>query len=1020
MDLLLIVAIPFVIALALALPFTKQVLNKTLLTWGLPAVLLLLAGMMLWRFPEIQSNGAVAPPPIEWMPHLGITFSFYLDGLSLLFGLVVTVVGAMIFFYMGWYFEDYEKQRRFTVWMSAFTGAMLGVVLAGNLLLMFIMWELTSITSFMLIGFYGDKDEEARVSARRALVITGAGGLALLAGVLLIGGAVGQTLAAGSDPALTAAVGEALAEETVEGDIDIKTENNGSSTTFVAGDENNIPFRFEFTDMLAIDTLAVHPWYVVIAVLVMLGAFTKSAQFPFHFWLPGAMTAPTPASAFLHSATMVKAGIYLLARLHPIMYQDPIWVNGLLTFGMITMLISAVFALQQRDLKGLLAYSTTSWLGTLVTLIALPGFNGFKALAIGILAHALYKSALFLSVGSIDHSVGTRVLDKLGGMWHYMRGTAIVVIISALSMAGIPVLFGFVAKEVLLDAANSYMTATYMGSAAMVIVFVSAALNGTAAYILIWEVFFGKPRSEIHYHAMPNLTVVGPMILAVGGTIMLPLLLEVLINPLVATVTPKEFELYLIPAGGFANPIFQISLGAIVVGFAVFLLRKPLVSNWKVLPFTGAQGYQAVIDGIDYLADVLVRSQNGRIRYYLFYILGVVAAVLLTSSLLPTLIRSDLSQLANVGFTTGSFVDFVLLIVAISAVLFSVIVKRHLIAALAIGVFGYAVGGIMIVEDAPDVALVQFLVETLATVLIIVMISRISHRHRKKAADELWTSSRAGVWRDALIASVIGFSVFVFALTAVVNRPERTTIGQWHIENAELEIGVTDVVAAIVTDFRAMDTLIEIGVFAISALGILSLLALNREEAGVDTLPARGSVQRVQQIAVATPLTRVAVFTIFPLALLLAMVQMLYGGFAPGDGFTSGVIGGLALALGYVVFGYYQMKDRISWLHPLQFVSVGLAIGVINAALPMLFGGNWLGHLSAKWFDFAGLKLATTIVFELSIALTVFGSVGIILEAIAHPRDVEMLAGDETYDPSYEPPPASAQMPETAPQPGMD
>ncbi len=997
MTLLYVVATPFVISLLLAFPPIRNAIPKIVLTWSMPLVMVVLFGLLVGMFPEIRENGAVAPDPIPWVPELGLSLSFYLDGLSLLFGLVVTGIGAVIFLYTGYYFEKQDKQARFTMWLLAFAGSMLGLVLGGNLIFVFIMWELTSITSFMLIGFYGNKDEEARVSAQRALVITGAGGLALLAGVLMLGGMVGQQLLATDETPI------AVQEEVESGTIDVfTTEGDGTATAFDPGDRMVVPFRFEYTDILNVETVTDHPWFLGMALLIMIGAYTKSAQFPFHFWLPGAMTAPTPASAFLHSATMVKAGIYLLARLYPIMYQHQFWVVSLVSVGLITMFISAVFALKQRDLKGLLAYSTTSWLGVLVALIGLPSFNGFKALAIGILAHALYKSALFLSVGSVDHSYHTRSLDRLGGVWTDMKGTAIVVIISALSMAGIPLLFGFVAKEVLLDASVNYMNETFLGVAATWIVIISAALTGTAGYILIWDVFFAPRQDEhLHYHAMPWLATAGPMALAVGGTFALPFLLDPLIIPLVETVTPKSFELHLIPTGGFANPYFQLSLLAIVGGAIVFFMRQSFVGDWSFLPFNGAQAYAGLIGSLERFADWLAGLQNGRIRYYLFYILGVVAVILVTSPMMQTLVSADWLALINTDFTLVDSLSIMLILLGLLGLIASVIIKRHLIAVLALSIFGYAIAGIYIVNSAPDVALVQFLVETLATVLLIVMISRISHTHRKTVADELWQISRGGIIRDVLISVGIGFSVFVFALTALVNRPARGTIATWHLENAFPEIGVTDVVSAILTDFRGADTFVEIIVFAVCGLGVLTLLSVSRKEQGIDELPDNPQ-ERQQDIVISTPFTRTAVYLVFPLALLLAFVHVFYGAGAPGDGFTAGITGGLALSLGYVIFGYYQMKDRIRWLHPQNFISGGLLLAIINAALPIVFGGAWMGLMKVAWFDFAGLKLATTIVFEVAIGLVVFGAVGVILEAVAHPRDVEMLSGDETYDPNYD------------------
>ncbi len=981
MDLLVIVAIPFAIATLLALPAVK--VPKPLQTWGIPAVMIAMFGQLLRRFPAIEESGAYAPPPLPWIPELGLHFSFYLDGLSLLFALVVTGIGAVIFFYTGFYFDDAKKQTRFNMWLSAFAGAMLGVVLSGNFVITFIMWELTSITSFMLIGFYGNKDETARYSARRALVITGGGGLALVAGVILLAGAVGQTLQ--EDPADVGADGTAAVTQ-------------------------GVPFTFEYTDMLAVETLTDHPWFAAIAVLMMLAAFTKSAQFPFHFWLPGAMTAPTPASAYLHSATMVKAGIYLLARLHPVMYDDPLWINGLVAVGGITMLISALFALKQRDLKGLLAYSTTSWLGVLVMLIGLPSFAGFKALAIGILAHALYKSALFLSVGSIDHSVETRLIDKLGGMWKYMPATGVVVILSALSMAGVPFFFGFLAKEVLLDATVAYMAAkTFLGGAAIWVVAISAALTGTAGYILIYDVFFAKQREEVHYHAMPRYAVVGPMLLAVGGTTLLPFALEPLLVPLVEVFTPNEVDLHLFPVGGMSNQLFQISLAIIAFGLVVFAIRRFIVTQaWQFLPFTGAQAYQRLfLNTIQRAGDFLVLSQNGRVRYYLFLILGIVAVVITSSNINQGLPAEAFAALTLEQFDTRALLNVMLIVLGIGATLFSVISKRHLLAALAVSVFGFSVAGIFLVEGAPDVALVQFLVETLSTVLIVIMIGRISHRQRKKMADTLWGSSRGGVIRDALIATGIGFSVFIFALTAIVNRPGRVSIAQWYLENTEPLIDIPDVVAAIVSDFRGMDTMIEIVVFGVASLGVLALLAVNRQQEGVDAeLPASGG----QQFATSTPFTQTAALLVFPAALLVGLVHLLYGGEGPGDGFTAGVIAGLGIALGYIVFGYDAIRQRVKWLNALGFLTFGLLLSVGNAVAPLLFGQPFLYHWSLKGFEFAGLHIASSTVFELAIATTVFGAVGVILGAIAHPRDVEVLAGDELYDPNYGAPPREAPL----------
>ena len=1007
MDLFIIVATPFVLSLLLTLPFTIALFTKRLQQIIIPVLLVVMFGALVSRYPQIAADGAYQPDPIPWIPQLGLNFSFYLDGLSLLFALVVTGIGAVIFLYTGYYFSDGEaaKQTRFNRWLTAFTGAMLGLVLSGNVILMFIMWELTSITSFMLIGFYGDKDREARHSARRALIVTGGGGLALLGGVLILGAVVGQTMQIETSAANDEDAAAVTAIRT-ESNINIATAKDGGiSTVFRSEDSLILPFAMEYSDILSVETVTNHPWYIALAVLLMLAAFTKSAQVPFHFWLPGAMTAPTPASAFLHSATMVKAGIYLLARLHPIMYDHALWLNGLVLVGLTTFLFSAVIAVKQDDLKGMLAYATTAWLGILIALIGLPDFAGFKALAVGIVAHAFYKSAMFLVAGSIDHSMGTRSLKNLGGMWQYMPYAGVVMILSALSMAGVPFLLGFLAKEVLLDATVSYIAAeTILGGASLWVVIIGSAMLGLTAGILIYDVFFGKTRSHLHYHAMPKYAIAGPLVLAIGGTLLLPFATETLIHDLVAVVTPKAFELHLVPEGGLSNTLFQYSLLAIGLAALAFPMRAYFTGPWTLLPFTGAEAYAAFIARIEDIAARSVRTQNGHIRYYLVVILGIVSVIFLSSTLQQNLLAETLNNLTLERPTVSYVLNVMLIALAVASLVTSIVSKRHLIAALAISVFGFAVAGIFVVENAPDVALVQFMVETLSTVLIIIMIGRISHKQRKKMADDLWGSSPSGVYRDALISIGIGFAVFIFALTAVANRPQRESISQWYIDNTEDIIGIPDVVAAVVSDFRGMDTIIEITVFSVAALGILSLLALNRENEGNDDINAEDA-RLPQQLSISTPFTRIVAYLVYPVAMMLALVHLLYGGEGPGDGFTAGVVAGLVVTLGYVAFGYYETRQRLAWRSPVMLVSVGLLIALLNAGAPVLFGRPWMYHWTLKGFDFAHLHIASSTVFELAIALTVFGAVNIIMEAVAHPRDINVLAGDEAYDPTYGAPP---------------
>ena len=933
---------PFLISVGLAIfgnRLDRRV--KTLLTTGMMASILM---ALLLNLPNLDADTAQILPVYDWVPAMGLSVSLYLDGLAVLFGLIVSGIGAVIFIYTHFYFEEDDEHTRFSVWLSAFSGAMLWLVLAGNLLFMFVMWELTSITSFMLIGFYGKTDPNARASATRALVVTGGGGLALLGGILLLG--------------------------------------------YVNHQVNGV-ISFDYATLLQLSQLDAHPLYGAILLLIGLGAMTKSAQFPFHFWLPNAMTAPAPASAFLHSATMVKAGVYLLARLYPLLHHHPLWEVGLQVVGLTTFLVSAVLAIKQRDLKGLLAYSTTAWLGVLVALLAVPHQAGMTAFVMGTLAHAFYKSILFLCVGTIDHSCGTRQVDELGGLFRRMPLTGSLAIISALSMAGIPPLYGFVAKENLLHVVTHDWNAW-----ALAVVFVGSALLVMVAWRLIWEVFFRPSDVEIHYHAMPRWTMFAPSLLAIGGSIGMVAVLNPATQRFVNLLTGESNALYLIPKGGFANTEFQLSLAIIALGTILFAVRRWLVWEWSVLPFTGAQLYQAFIALLSRLGEGALWIQGGKVRYYLVVILAIYSALL--AYFVPTTLYSTQALMqADFQVDFAGWINLALLLIGVASVWFSIINKRHILSALSLGLFGYVIGGVFILEGAPDVALVQFLVETLASVLLIIMISRLPHSLRKHIGDNLWKTSRRGIIRDAVIASVIGVMVFLFAFAAISNRPnrERDTIANWYFEHTQEDLGIQDVVAAVVTDYRGMDTLIEITVFAVAGLGILSLLTLSREQEGY------GTVELTQRaIPLTTPFVRVVATLIFPFTILIAGSQLLYGGGITGDGFTAGVVAGLSVALGYIVYGYYAMQNEFSWLRPIRFLIAGLSLAFTNAALPLLFGKNWMAFMEIEGFYFAGIHPATTLLFETSIALTVVGSVGLILDTIAHPADVHALGEDRSQD----------------------
>jgi multicomponent K+:H+ antiporter subunit A len=966
MDLLAIVAAPF--ALAGCLMLVRNFIRTQQQGWLLSGVFVMSFVFLLSKQLHLQQEGALTFS-LEWMPQIGLALSLYVDGLALLFALLVTGIASAVFFYAGHYLEDPREAGYFFALLLAFTGSMLLLVMAGNLLTLFIAWELTSIISFLLISFKG-KDADARRGASQALVITGGGGLALLVGLLLAGTMVGS---------------------------------------------------MEFATILTSgELLRQSPFYTGMTLLILLGCFSKSAQFPLHFWLPQAMSAPTPASAFLHSATMVKAGVYLLLRFYPVLGDTVLWTTILTGIGLTTMLIGGFVALYQQDLKGMLAFSTISQLGALVALIGQPDSEGLKAALVTLLAHALYKCALFLVVGAIDHATGTRNINKLGGLHREMRGFAVVTFIAGLSMAGVPPMMGFVGKETLLEA---FIVQPF----ALIVIVSSSIFQAVLALRLLVDVFLGKqpvpvpdnhshsddPQHPLgdeaqdygHHHALPALMVAGPALLA-GFSVVLGLGITPLIEPLVEPAVGKDISLYLFPPYGI-NLAFMLSMTVLALGTVLFFARRFLL-GWSISPlFTGPQLYRAAIAAVEGVADILLRSQGGKIRYYL-------VAILLSVVLLLLRVITDVEQMGmrSLSITLTSVTDalkVLLLVLALGATLASIVFERHLLAALSLGIAGYAIGGIFLLEPAPDVALVQFLVETLATVLIIVILARTSEEERSKAMSRVWGQTPTGLVRDLIVSVALGSAVAVFALAAVGSRPTPNPIASWYVQNAFPELGVNDVVAGIITDFRGTDTLLEITVFGMAALGILTLLS--RPNPGktmrlpwqkfktVDTNEMKDAIQEdaerpeslVYRSRFNDPITRITAIPVLPISMMIALGHILYAGAAPGDGFTAGVIWGLGITLWFVVFGYEETHQRLGWLNPGAFIGFGLLIAFVNALLPLLFGREFIAFSEITSSALSDIKLASSLVFEIGICLTVFGGISAILEAITHPREVESL-----------------------------
>ena len=718
----------------------------------------------------------------RWIESLGLELSFRLDGLSLLFGLIISGVGAAVALYTHYYLEDDERQGYFYLSLFAFMASMLGLVWADNLLTLFVFWEGTSVTSYLLIG-YSHQSAVARGGARNAFIVTAGGGLALIAGMILLG------------------------------------QQSGTYTI------SEIVSRPGLTEL---------DLYPGILVLILLGAFTKSAQFPFHWWLPGAMAAPTPASAYLHSATMVKAGIYLLARLHPALSDHPLWLWALLTFGGITMLVGAITAVRHWDMKALLAYATVSQLGVLTTLLAFRSEAALLAVVIGILAHALYKGPLFLVAGIVDHATGSRDLRKLAGLRHSLPVTTAVALLACLSMAGIPPLFGFVAKEALLE---SLFESAEHGAIAGWIAFGAAVVAGaffvTYSLTLMWEAFLrpdsnGETQRSTHknggqngpthvHHAPPAPFVAAPLLLVALGTIA-PFALQTLdafLTSAAASISGAPVHKHAALWHGF-TPALLTSLLAIAAGVWLFLNRSFLRRRMARLPesLRGVVIFQRALDGVYGLGQVTARFSQG-------YTLATQAAIVLVAAFVPVAVALrqiglyDLEPSPSV--VPGATETILILIMVVSAYV-TVRIKSSLGAIISLGVVGVSVTLFYVFFSAPDLALTQLLIEVLTVVLLVLVFTKLPPDTRPPT-QKLKQARNVLV---ALAAGAFGFFLVLFNTSEAMQAAQ--TISGYFLHNAVPSGHGANVVNVILVDFRAWDTMGEITVLALAALGGYALL----------------------------------------------------------------------------------------------------------------------------------------------------------------------------------------------------
>ena len=804
-----------------------------------------------------------------WVPTLGVSLSFFLDGLSLLFALLVTGIGALVLIYAGGYLGNDGQLGRFYAFLLLFMASMLGLVLAGNVLTLFVFWELTSISSYLLIGFDHER-EDVRAAALQALLVTGGGGLALLAGLVLLG---------------------------------------------QLGGSYELPMLLTQGAAIRGDAL-----YLPTLLLVLAGAFTKSAQVPFHFWLPGAMAAPTPVSAYLHSATMVKAGIYLLARLFPVLGATASWTAIVSAVGATTMVVGGILALYQSDLKRLLAYSTISALGLLTMLLGIGTHHALEAMVVFLLAHALYKGALFMVAGAVDHETGTRDVDRLGGLRRAMPITAAVTALAGVSLAGFWT--GAQLHRQRTGARGGAGAAGYqplLGPASVL----GGALFVTVAAIVAIKPFWGQAPSPTQPHEAPLSLWIGPALLAALGLMfgVVPSLVDgPLVTPAVAAVygawEPVELALW----HGFNLPLL-LSAVSVVAGLALYTVWTPFRRRTRrlqtVFDWGPARWYRAGLDGLNAVARWQTRVlQSGYLRYYLLIIL-VTTMALMTYAYSSRATFEGLPQSNAVGVP-----EVVLAALIMLGALVTVRAPSRLSAVTSLGVVGYGVALTFMLYGAPDLAMTQFMTETLTVILFVFVFYHLPRFSR--------LSSRAARWRDVLIATAFGTHDDGVGVgcdrdparqqLARVLCPKQPPAG------ARTQRGQRDSGRLSGTRYAWRDHGAE--------------RSRHRRVRTVETPPAKGP----RMISI---ILRTATKFLLPLLLLFSIFLLLRGHNEPGGGF----VGGLVAAAAYILYALaYNVPSTLAALRlaPRTFIGIGLLIAGASGAVPLLLGRPFL---TAIWLD---------------------------------------------------------------------
>lgn len=893
--------------------------------------------LLLSQAPAIF-DGAVMTQTWSWLPQLGIDFSFRLDSLGLLFALLISGIGTLIYIYAYYYLNPKNSLSKLYLLLMLFMAAMLGISLSNNLIILLVFWELTSISSFLLVGYWSNY-EAAQRGSRMALTITGMGGLAMLGGFVLLGQITGT-------------------------------------------------YQLDQILMMT-EQIQSHHLFVPTLLLILLGAFTKSAQFPFHFWLPNAMAAPTPVSAYLHSATMVKAGLFLVARLLPIFAGAALFHNIVTFVGLFTLCMAAFFAIFKEDLKGLLAYSTISHLGLIMCLLGIGSPLAVAAAIFHIINHATFKAALFMIAGIIDHESGTRDLRKLSGLWQLLPFTATLTMITAASMAGVPLTNGFLSKEMFFTELVASLSGPLMVGSAIV-----ATLAGIFAVAysirLVHGVFFdgplGKqvPNKDAHEPAFgmrAPATLLAILCILVG---LLPaLLVEKIVNSTTQATTQNfAFEgTHLALWHGFNLPLLMSVIS--LLGGTIFyfsLAKGGVLREIDLDPKLGRLQGRVLFDL--FLKNLLLNSrrfrrstENGKLQSYLLWI------VIFTVGLVGFPLLSNAVGTGTRELTHAPALAIILWLLLFSSCWMLLWFHHERIKAVLIsGAVGLVVTMVFIGFSAPDLALTQITVDVVTTVLLLMSLSLLPQLTP-------YESSPTRRWRDAIIA--LGGGLGIAAIAWLIMTRDHNSISWFFLQQSIPLGGGTNVVNVILVDFRGFDTFGEITVLGIAAIGVLSLMDGMRAHG---TTMTQGLTYRFNP----SPLMlRITASWILPVALVVSLYIFMRGHNLPGGGFIAGLVTSLALIIQYIAVGQ-DKTEQLLGAKSGRLYEIWIGIGLTIAGLTGIAAWFWSrpfltsAHIYVSPPIIGEMHLASAALFDVGVYVTVVGATMLMISVLGDSRHSSM------------------------------